>query len=123
MSTFIMWRYFNIDISSILPKISKYCPPIWVLRYISATPSALQLHFYYIAERLIFAGLHDLTLHHKSCNLLGQRDIKGVFLLILGLFVKLWKNKRVWGPLHSPNLPYSDGIGSLAAAIPVLKVV
>ena len=24
---------------------------------------------------------------------------------------------------HSPNLPYSEGIGSLAAAIPVLKVV
>ena len=25
--------------------------------------------------------------------------------------------------VHSPNLPYSKGIGSLAAAIPVLKVV
>ena len=32
-------------------------------------------------------------------------------------------NPGGWGGGHSPNLTYSKGIGSHAAAIPVLKVV
>ena len=42
---------------------------------------------------------------------------------IFNLSLKCFTNSMTLGRIHSPNLPYSRGIGSLAVAIPVLKVV
>ena len=41
----------------------------------------------------------------------------------LALEIYQEQKKHGWPGLHSPKIPYFEGIGSLAAATPVLKVV
>ena len=62
---------------------------------------------------------------HRKCSASSPIScvISCVISWALPVCSALPNNWLVWKETHSPNLPYSEGIGSSAAAIPLLKVM